>query len=159
MIRGVNNCEIEENVITGIPDFFYPLSNQNPSDIQGLVWAESTKSRKERKDINTFMGEAGGGIDPETGYTRRVMTTFSWIDFTRPVPLDDLPDYTNWVAGVDASIHNRTLYQSSVYDKKKDLEYSNQSIYTIIILLSILVWILIIIGIIYLVNSKNQRLK
>ena len=26
MDRGNNNCKVEENIVTGVPDFFYPLS-------------------------------------------------------------------------------------------------------------------------------------
>jgi hypothetical protein len=154
MIRGTNNCELEENVITGIPDFFYPLDHPRLADTTGLIWAESAKSVEERRSINTNMYQQGGGIDPSTGYSRRVMATMPWTDLSRPVPLNKLPNYTNWVAGIDASINNRTPYQSS--KKEKNLKYSNQSIYTIISLITILVIILIIIGIIYLVNRKNH---
>ena len=157
MIRGTNNCELEDNVITGIPDFFYPLNYKSIKDtFKGLIWAESLKSIIIRQNINTNIKVPAGGIDPETGYSRRIIALMPWANFNRPVPLDDLPNFNNWVAGIDASVSNRTLYQSSILAKNDDLIYGNQSINIVIFLLSILVILLIIIGIIYLIKKKSH---
>ena len=29
MIRGINDCKLEENIVTGIPDFFAPNENSD----------------------------------------------------------------------------------------------------------------------------------
>ena len=42
---------------------------------------------------------SGGGIDPLTGYSRRNLIVRPWLDFKRPVPLDELPDWNTFVAG------------------------------------------------------------
>ena len=149
MVRGTNNCELEENVITGIPDFFYPLKKVNNIYEQGSIFLESGESKIIREYINTDMKVKTGGIDSTTGYTRRIMTTMPWVKFTRPVFLNELPDYNKWVAGIDASVKKRIIYQSFINSKRNDLKYGDQSMDTVIILLSILVSLLIIIFIIY----------
>ena len=149
MVRGTNNCELEENVITGIPDFFYPLKKVNNIYEQGSIFLESGESKIIREYINTDMKVKTGGIDSTTGYTRRIMTTMPWVKFTRPVFLNELPDYNKWVAGIDASVKKRIIYQSFINSKRNDLKYGDQSMDTVIILLSILVSLLIIICIIY----------
>jgi cathepsin B len=149
MVRGINNCEIEENVVTGVPDFFYPLDYT--IDFNGIVWSETAKSIASKRNVNTNMREMAGGIDPTTGYTRRVMATMSWVDFSRPVPLGDLPDYDKWVAGIDAALQNRTVYQTAIHLKNKDIKYGDESMATVIIILSILVSLLVIVGIVYFV--------
>jgi hypothetical protein len=151
MVRGSNNCEIEENVITGVPDFFYPLNYS--IDSNGIEWSDTKKSVANRREVITDMSQPGGGIDPTTGYTRRVMTTMSWADFSRPVKIEDLPNYDKWVAGIDASLENRTLYQNSIHAKNKDIKYGYESINTVIIILSILICLLIIVGIIYFISK------
>jgi cathepsin B len=65
MIRGINNCKFEENVITGSPNIqFGPLG-------YGLRdWQErrmDTQHKARVHDVYWF----GGGIDPLTGYARR----------------------------------------------------------------------------------------
>ena len=153
MIRGSNNCKLEENVITGVPDFFYPLNHS--IELKGIEWSETPKTFADRRQVNTDMSKPAGGIDPTTGYTRRVMTTMPWVDFSRPVKLDDLPDYDKWVAGIDASPENRTLYQNSINASNKDIKYGDESMSTVIIILSILMSLLIIVGIVYFMR-KNK---
>jgi hypothetical protein len=147
MIRGYNNCEIEENVISGIPDYFYPLDFNPPTLYK---FGESKKSIENRRKISVDLSQSAGGIDPETGYTRRIMTTMPWINFSRPIEIHNLPDYTKWIAGVDASLPNRTRYQTIIKLENEDnREEGSQSLYIIISLLGILIVILIIILIIY----------
>lgn len=153
MIRGINNCQLEENVITGVPDYFYPLDFSMPK--MGIEWSETPKHIAIKRVINTDRSIPAGGIDPTTGYNRRVMSTMSWVDFSRPVQLEDLPDYNKWVAGTDASLENRTLYQNRINTRKKDIKYGNESMSTIIIILSILMGLLIIVGIVYFMRRSS----
>ena len=153
MIRGINNCQLEENVITGVPDYFYPLDFSMPKI--GIEWSEIAKHIAIKRVINTDRSIPAGGIDPTTGYNRRVMTTKSWVDFSRPVPLEDLPDFNKWIAGTDASLENRTLYQNRINTRKKDIKYGNESMTTIIIILSILMGLLIIVGIVYFMRRSS----
>lgn len=158
MVRGNNNCEIEENVISGVPDFFYPLTypalNDNTFEYN---FAESKKSIEERRKITTDTAISGGGIDPENGYTRRVLATMSWVDTTNPIKYNDLPDIYKFVAGRDATIQNRAEYQSMIHAKYSDVKYENQTMFTIVIILGILLVILIVVGIMF-YNSKNRNL-
>jgi hypothetical protein len=152
MVRGVNNCLIEENVIGGAPDYFYPLT----FDIQskGLIKAESKKSIDKRRLYSIDITSQAGGIDPENGYTRRVLTTMPWIDTEKPINLDDLPKKELWIAGIDASYNNRTTYYKLLDSKNEDLNYCKESIYTVITILGILGLLLIIVGIIYMIKKK-----
>jgi len=138
MIRGINNCEIEENVITGVPDFFYPVDHKISVP---YIWGETSDVIEERKKVTNFTTESGG-IDPETGYTRRVMATMSWVDLSRPISLDELPNWYTWVAGKDGTFHNRLLYKKNNNMKYKDIEYGVQtlniiyfSIFTLVLIL------------------------
>lgn len=106
IVRGENHCQIEENVITGTPDFFYPIDYEVPHDFK---WTESEISRKIRQKIDRGIDVDGGGIDPFTGYTRRSMYTFPGIDFSPPITLDELPDYKHFVAGRDVSPKIKTI--------------------------------------------------
>ena len=150
MIRGTNNCQLEENVITGVPDFFYPLDHK--IKFNGIEWSETEQDIITKRNINTNTSSPAGGIDPTTGYTRRVMTTMSWVDLSRPVKLEDLPNYSKWIAGIDASIENRTLYQNIIKTKNKDIKYSDESINTVISILLILLAFLVVICIVYFIK-------
>ena len=149
MVRGVNNCKLEENIITGIPDYFYPTTYK--SSVK-FIWAESKDSATKRRDINFKLRSAGGGIDPETGYTRRVMTMYPQLNFSRPVELEDLPEWKSWVAGIDAGIKNRIKFQSIVNGKKTDIEYGNQTIYIVGSIVGILFIMLVIVLINFNIN-------
>ena len=95
-IRGTNNCKIEENVIAGIPDFFYPKDYKGFS---GYKWAETDIFVKERAFLDYPTSYiTGGGIDPETGYTRRAMAEYPDLILPRPVPLSELPDWNTFIA-------------------------------------------------------------
>ena len=130
MARGINNCEIEENIIAGIPNFFYPLNYETPIK---YIWSESEKSKKLQRDLALKMSEMAGGIDPETGYSRRVMATMPWLDLTRPIELNDLPNFENWIAGVDASMIS------------KNVDAKFKWLYILIILIFLIFLILIIV--------------
>ena len=97
MVRGKNICLIEENVITGVPDFFYPVGYNFPNET--IVWKENPKQIEERKNIETQLDITGGGIDPETGYTRRIAVTKPWIILKPEIDYKtDLPVWHTFVA-------------------------------------------------------------
>jgi hypothetical protein len=98
MIRGENNCKIEENVITGIPDFFYP-ETYDPVSFNNFIWVENEQAKFQRKQIDTDYTISGGGIDPEIGYTRRVILDKPWLILERPLSLNELPEWKTFIAG------------------------------------------------------------
>ena len=131
MIRGVNDCEIEDNVMCMIPDFFYPTNyrlgsgtsslspGSKPKDLLDLFNDPHHRSRwedrlKERNIISDAILTTAGGIDPQTGYTRRIMITMPWINFERPVLLEDLPNWSTFIAGKSANLKNRTKVQKNI---------------------------------------------
>lgn len=103
MIRGKNNCELEENCISGIPDYFYPVDYELPG--KDIEWVESEDSVNKRRIRSLDRSLNAGGIDPETGYTRRVMVTKPWVDITNPFPLESVPqNLDKWAAGINSSV-------------------------------------------------------
>jgi len=103
MKRGNDECGIESNCIACVPDFFYSASQ----DVAQNVWAENEELKLLRKRIDTDLSFKGGGIDPSIGYSRRVISTKPWIDFSRPVALQDLYDRTKFIAGIHSKKENR----------------------------------------------------
>lgn len=98
MARGKNECKIEENVIAGIPDFFYPEGYELP-DLGFSIDAETKEIKEDRHRINTDITMSAGGIDPTVGYTRRVVKTKPWLDLKPPVDYKKLPNWNTFVAG------------------------------------------------------------
>ena len=126
ILRGSNECGIEDNVIGMVPDFFYPTGyvlkdyrtsegpgyKGNPRHLDRLrtvSHGRTPSQRATRNKISDNVLDIAGGIDPLTGYTRRVMITMPWLDFQRPVFLEDLPDWSSFVAGKDATPSKRNL--------------------------------------------------
>jgi len=143
MIRGINNCQIEENVITGIPDFFYP-QGYHITTISDY-WMENAESIKEREEIADKINITGGGIDNITGYTRRVIVTKPWVDLNRPVELANLPKWPDFVAGIDASPKNRYRYQRKVHTENIDIKYGKQGMWLTVVVLGILMIVVVIV--------------
>jgi hypothetical protein len=143
MIRGINNCELEENIITGIPDYFYPTSF-NISE-KGIIWAESRILKELRHAINVDTSITAGGIYPTTGYTRRVMTTMPWVYLGRPIELENIPNHDKWIAGIDANITNMMI-------KNQNNNFDYGYIFNLMSILIII--ILLIVVIVYLVKRK-----
>ena len=125
MIRGKNNCKIEENCMGAYPDYFYPptYSFLRPNEKQILK-----DSKKIRDRLSSYLPISGGGIDLITGFSRRIMSTRPWMDFSRPVLLEDLPNWDQFVAGRDVTSRKRALYQATIREKHSDLRYSKQSL-------------------------------
>ena len=97
MRRGNNNCKIEENVIVGVPDFFYP------NDYVVSVHMDDTTETKEledlRRKINTDTSMPAGGINPRTGYSRRIELTKPWISTEPIIDYTTLPNWDSFIAG------------------------------------------------------------
>lgn len=96
MIRGINNCEIESNIFSAVPDFFYPFNYQVRNE---LYLCQNNDLKKIRNEIDNNINIIGGGIEPETGYSRRVMNVFNNINFSRPIELDKLLNKDTFFAG------------------------------------------------------------
>jgi len=111
MIRGKNNCKIEDNAVTGIPDFFYP---ENYNGLSSYTWPENEEYLKQRNESD---------INPETGYTNRNMINYPFLDFSRPIELQDLPDWNTFIAGLYNKNINNTIilpkYQKQSTSKTK----------------------------------------
>lgn len=96
MKKGVNMCGIEDYVINGAPDFFYPNNYENP--IIGKT-SEGISDKNLRYIVDSETRLINGGIDPSTGYTRRILRSHPWLDKSRPISLRDIPDFNNFIAG------------------------------------------------------------
>lgn len=89
--RGTNECGIEENVVTGFPDFFTVKKYSVKEYLKGVP-----EEQRERNIID--YGEpgqqvSGGGIDPTNGFTRRAMGKYPGINYSLDGILDvDLVD-------------------------------------------------------------------
>jgi len=111
--RGNNECQLEENCIGIVPDFFYKegyLKKSGSGEPPILPYLIDKVLHQERVMIDTDITTSAGGIDPTTGYTRRVMNSYPWIDFTSPINNEDLPTWGKWVAGINATPKGRELY-------------------------------------------------
>ena len=145
MRRGTNNCKIEENCLGLQPDFFYPLGYKNIQHVDVKVIDKKSRENTEairinfNKNVNVF----AGGIDPTTGYTRRVMTMYPWLNWRRPVKLNDLPDWNKFIAAREGTSENRMLYDRSINDKNLDIIYSNRANYIYIAIVVIIIIIVI----------------
>lgn len=117
MIKGKNNCDIENNCMGIVPDFFYNKNSKKlPIMNFKIINKERNRILNNRKNyaINDLTS-LGGGIDPTTGYSRRTMSIFPWVDFSRPIKLELLPDWNKFIAGLH-SINSNSL-----------VEYHNQN--------------------------------
>lgn len=96
MRRGVNMCSMEENCMGMVPDFFYPINHKD-----GMILLKEQASVKAVRDrIASVIDVTAGGIDPTTGYTRRVMISMPWLNLSPPVDWKQLPDWKTFVAGL-----------------------------------------------------------
>ena len=109
IIRGVNECQIEENAVGCIPDFWYPF------DLQTIAWLDKhlkittteqqiylTKLYQHRAEATTLWGTTGGGINPLDGTIWRTMSAMPWHDYQPPVDYTNIPDWsTTWMCGRD----------------------------------------------------------
>lgn len=144
MARGSNNCKIEENTVTGVPDFFYPSNFVLNSG--SMVWAEEKAAKEFRKKIDTNLSTTGGGINPETGYTRRVEITKPWISLKPIIDYKKLPDWNTFIGGIHASVKHR---------KKDDF----LKIIAIISIIVIVLYLVCIFRMFFIKNSHKRSKK
>lgn len=97
MIRGKNHCKIEENVIAGLPDL---ISSHFllPSEISIENVAQNTRAKF---FIHSYENIAGG-LDPETGYSRRILSYLRYKDELNNIKegVIPTPDYYTFIAGL-----------------------------------------------------------
>ncbi len=134
ILRGVNHCDIEYNCMGMQPDFFYPINYPNIPHLEYdyVDKSQATAENKVRLDIATSIDITGGGIDPTTGYTRRAMVRYPWLDLLRPLPLSMLPDWDKFVAGKIKHIYPDTT--SFLSDNKNN---KNKGVYTLLLIMGI----------------------
>ena len=101
MLRGTNDCKIEENVVCGIPDLFYPTTMIFPKSEHALIESIPPFIREQRLVIDFGNGINGGGIDPRTGFTRRAQYRYTGFDFSPLTSLGELIklNTTSFLAG------------------------------------------------------------
>ena len=114
-------------------------------DIAGYMEDEELKKILIRDEIAVDYSITGGGIDPQSGYSRRGIVTKPWLDMERPVPLSEIPDYNNFIAGIDASPKNRYAYQNRSKGRTVDIHYGNEGMYITFILLILLIIVTMIV--------------
>jgi len=101
IVRGENMCNIENNVLGLQPDFFYPLNYKHTQPIPLNIIDSKTRQQYNsvRQQIATKIKVRAGGIDITNGYSRRVLSTFEWLDLMRPIKLKELPNWNTFWAG------------------------------------------------------------
>lgn len=143
MLRGTNHCKIEENVITGLPNITSAkvLLNDNiniPKDVENKFLLQSYQNM-------------AGGIDPTTGYSRRILSYLKYKDDLNLKNVNiSTPEYKSFVAG---NLGENVTALSSSVDISKD-KPNTDLILGLIIGMSVL-GILCIICIAILINMKR----
>ena len=105
IIRGQNECELEENCMSVVPDFFYPhgyiskmISNNNSQNT--FVTLKVDKDLENKR--NTFKSDTkilGSGVEQEIGYSRNYIAASPWANLAPPIQLSELPDWGDFIAG------------------------------------------------------------
>lgn len=129
MIRGKNNCDIESNIVTAIPDFFN-LNNYKDNS------CNDEKYKNLRYEIDNNINIIGGGIDPFTGYSRRVLNTFQNIINIKPLIIKNIPEHDKFIAG-EINKYNKLNYN-------KNNNYKNNKIFIFLIILFVVFLIIFI---------------
>lgn len=148
--RGTNECGIEENIIAPIPDFFYDkyiprFPSTMLSEINKELDVQKQKISIELRNV------ISGGIDPSTGFSRRIPILFPWLDLSPPIVHSELPDWTLFVAARDSLQTNTT--PSIILKRKTYTTYLSTKIGLFLIILGLF---LIIVGKISRRNLKNK---
>lgn len=143
MIRGKNNCEIESNVFSVIPDFFYKYGTRLNNELDKYNICKNNKFLTLRDEIDSETNMIGGGIDPETGYSRRVMNVFNNIDFSSPYKNIDLINFETFTAG-KISLNTDTKNKNLDMVQEKQISKNIKSMIIIISLIIILISLILI---------------
>ena len=158
--RGKDICGIETSVVTALPDLFYKTL-QVPSRIKHYIELTPSLWKKDRISINVgasvspkHIGEylVSGGIDPVTGYSRRILmtypftTTSAWEDNLPFIPSD------TFVAG---EIENNIEEYSDYSTCNTTTHYDKKNQWVIIFVISIMI-ILVVFLIIKLISPLRK---
>ena len=137
MLRGENECKIEENVIVCQPDFFYPELNENDPDLGVYTFAQSNLATKNRQKIENK--NVPLSIDPLSGYSNRCIKEFNMNP--KPFLKNQFPmhHWDNFVAG---EIKNNTVYKNNI--KLNNNNNNNKKYYIYIVIFFIIITIFII---------------
>ena len=110
MVRGVNNCNIEQNVIVGIPDLFLSYYNRELFFDKYLKkYYRNTKNFKLLQyELHVNEGAAlksgqlkylvAGGIEPTLGFTRRVVIHYPSIHYNPLLNPSNLSNFNTFYA-------------------------------------------------------------
>jgi hypothetical protein len=133
MVRGKNNCDIEDNAFDITPDLFYPYDKK-------IFHSDSCipqEFREIREIIDLNINAAGGGLDPETGYSRRAMNVFNNFDFTNKYKVDPKIFHENFIAA-KISLNNEKERMFNIKDTNRSYFVIGTVIISIILVLFIL---------------------
>ncbi len=140
IVRGVDECEIESNVMSGMPDFFFPFDlkfvDRSLYNFYWENWELAKEIQEQRLNSDLGINHFSGGIVSLNGYTRRVIVMMPNINFTPPLNWrKDLPNYMgNWKAG-DKQI--MTLSTLNI-----DVKSSTRNLFLIILFITILFFLI-----------------
>lgn len=149
MIKGTNHCNIENYGVSGAPDFFYPIGYDPTVGIA----SEGSTSRSKRFAVENRLTILNGGIDPETGYSRRLLRSMPWIDKSRVIDISTLPDFSTWIAGKDATLEKRREYLKYI-QKLRDIDSNSRQLLYITVITLFILGLLLILNIV-----KNKKSK
>jgi cathepsin B len=154
MIRGENHCKLEENVITGIPNLettHYVI----PEDI--FKNAIIPKDVKNKFYIHSYDNMAGG-IDPNTGYSRRIMSYIENREKVRQLEPAKIPtpEYNTFVAANVYPVISDGINQSMNHQSMNQPKAQSMSIATILIgVFSIVGIIILVFVIVHIIRKKR----
>ena len=116
------------------PDFFYPPNIKSDNSIFSLTQPDLGDLSDTRFYIDTSMIQTAGGIDPTTGFTRRVMYSYPWLEYNTPIDPKNLPNWNVFVAGEDSTIPKRVKYKALI-KSESIVKYKEDQIELIYLLL------------------------
>jgi cathepsin B len=150
MVRGKNNCGIETHCMAMLPDFFYPINYPKIPKMSLTIidQAQFDNITNVRNKIALQLRIPAGGIDPTTGYSRRIMNRKPYINFLRPIELNNLPNWNDFIAGKNTQNSDNPTHLRSITTQNKNTS-SAKIITQFIILIICLPFFLIILFTLY----------
>ncbi|OUW95967.1 MAG: hypothetical protein CBD97_02120 [Pelagibacteraceae bacterium TMED237] len=127
ILKGENTCLIEENCVAMQPNFFYPQNYKNIQKVDiginpGKI-NEVINMFSKRDMLANNITSIAGGINSRTGYSRRVMNKYPWINYDPPIYLDYLPNWENFIAGLVTVSKN--IYKNQEYNLQTNTSQQN----------------------------------
>lgn len=99
ILRGVNCCEIEQNVIGCIPDFHFNDDIYTMNSLNNQ-WAETIRQKNIRNALITNLTAVSGGIDKNTNVSRRSLNNNRYITINPEISkYFKLFSFKNFIAG------------------------------------------------------------